>query len=104
MNTPTQPTNHHALLKAPLFELGRILATPGVLEHLDHQEINVQPYLLRHVTGDFGELCADDIRENVIAIEYGFRILSAYMIAGRKIWCITEADRSCTTILFPEEY
>ena len=90
--------------KRPLFRLGQILSTPGVLEHLDHHGVNAQPYLERHITGDFGDVCADDARENLFAIEQGFRILSVYTIAGRKVWCITEADRSCTTLLFPEEY
>lgn len=108
MSNPSQSSDKRALLdvrrKRPLFLLGQILSTPGVLEHLDHYGVNAQPYLERHITGDFGDVCADDVRENIFAIEHGFRILSAYMIAGRKVWCITEADRSCTTLLFPEEY
>ena len=88
----------------PLFSLGQIVATPALLRHFDQHRIDARHYLKRHVTGDFGNLDDEDKAENIFAIEHGFRILSAYMIAGRKVWCITEADRSCTTLLFPEEY
>ena len=108
MSNPFQPSKNRKASevqrKRPLFRLGQILSTPGVLEHLNHQGVSAQPYLERHITGDFGDVCADDARENLFAIEQGFRILSAYTIAERKVWCITEADRSCTTLLFPEEY
>jgi hypothetical protein len=59
----------------------------------------------RHVTGDWGELGEEDKKENELSLKEGFRLLSAYEAEGLpKIWIITEADRSATTILFPEEY
>ena len=64
----------------------------------------MQSYLSRHVCGDWGEICADDKAENQLSIKQGFRILSAYTIAGELVWIITEADRSATTLLFPSEY
>jgi hypothetical protein len=61
--------------------------------------------LLRHVVGDWGEVGAADWRANDRAIRDGDRILSAYTLkTGVRIWVITEADRSVTTILLPEEY
>lgn len=60
--------------------------------------------LTRHASGDWGIVSKEDADENVLSVENGYRILSAYMVADRKIWVITEADRSTTTFLFPEEY
>ena len=61
-------------------------------------------YLLRHQCGDWGEVPPEDAAENEFATSHGLRILSAYVIAGARIWIITEADRSATTLLFPSEY
>lgn len=61
--------------------------------------------LSRHVTGDWGEVPDEDKKENELSVEKGFRILSSYELAtGEKVWLITEADRSATTILRPDEY
>jgi hypothetical protein len=61
--------------------------------------------LQRHLTGDWGELDEDDHRENELSLERGWRILSCYRLRnGTRIWIITEADRSVTTFLLPEEY
>lgn len=90
---------------AARFPLGRTVATPGALEALIGARETPLPYLMRHVAGDWGELDQDDKAENESAIENGLRILSAYRLSdGTKIWVITEADRSATTILLPEEY
>ena len=62
-------------------------------------------YLVRHMRGDWGEVDAQDAKENDLSVERGFRILSAYSLKnGVTIWIITEADRSSTCILLPEEY
>jgi len=63
-------------------------------------------FLSRHVSGDWGDLCDDDRRENDLSVMEGFRILSAYRLprTGVKLWIITEADRSATTFLLPSEY
>ena len=85
----------------PLFSLGRLLATPGALD----LGINFFPYILRHQTGDWGNLCDDDKQANETAVREGYRIFSAYHpIPDTKIWIITEFDRSATTILLPSEY
>ena len=61
-------------------------------------------YLARHRCGDWGEVGAQDRRENELSLKHGWRILSSYSVGERCIWVITEADRSLTTILLPEEY
>ena len=60
--------------------------------------------LRRHGAGDWGNLCAADKAQNNRALKEGTRLLSAYELAGSKVWIITEADRSYTTVLLPEEY
>ena len=87
------------------FRCGRLYATPGALEAFDKAGDDLTRYLAKHLTGDWGELSADDERANEEAITEGSRILSSYRLAdGMKVWIITEADRSSTTILLPSEY
>jgi len=91
--------------KHPLFDLGQTVATPGALEALREAEEDPISYLVRHVTGDWGDLPEEDIQENQFSLEHGLRIFSAYHLnAGTKIYVITEYDRSVTTILLAEEY
>ena len=88
-----------------LFPLGQIVATPGVLAALEQASQGAHEFLTRHVSGDWGELDADDRRENELSLREGFRLLSAYRLTtGEKMWIITEADRSATTLLLPSEY
>ena len=61
-------------------------------------------YLFRHASGDWGEVCEHDRRENERSLENGWRVLSAYPVGKQKVWIITEADRFVTTLLLPEEY
>jgi hypothetical protein len=90
---------------AARFPLGRTLITPGALDALEGAGQTPADFLRRHVSGDWGELSDGDRRENELSIKEGFRLLSAYQTArGDKIWVITEADRSVTTILLPSEY
>jgi len=89
----------------PLFPLGRVVGTPGAVEAL--QEIGTDPSELldRHVTGDFGDICEQDLGLNEAAIQDGSRIFSVYKVTGDlTIWIITEADRSSTCLMLPEEY
>ena len=90
--------------KQPLFPLGQIVATPGVLDHLTRHSINVLPFIDRHVRGDWGNVDPEDAQENDFSVQNGFRVLSAYDIAGERVWIITEADRSVSTLLFSSEY
>lgn len=92
-------------MKRPRFSLGRVVATPGALEALAGAGHEPAEFLDRHIQGDWGELTDDDRAENELSVKEGFRILSAYHLKdGTKIWIITEADRSSTTVLLPEEY
>jgi hypothetical protein len=87
------------------FPLGRVVATPGALAALDRTGDTPTAFLRRHVSGDWGELDAHDREENELSLMGGFRLLSAYtLFDGTRIWVITEADRSSTCILLPEEY
>lgn len=89
----------------PKFTLGQLVATPGALAAVEQSGDNLGSFIRRHVQGDWGELCADDIRENEFSLQNGLRLLSAYRLKdGTKIWIITDADRSVTTVLLPEEY
>ena len=86
-----------------LFPLGRVLVTPGAQEVVSGDELAVM--LSRHAKGDWGEVPEDDKQENEQSLLNGWRLLSAYTADnGEKIWLITEADRSATTILLPSEY
>ena len=88
-----------------VFPLGQIVATPGALEVLEASHQNPAEFLARHARGDWGELGADDIAENEFSLKNGFRLLSSYSTAtGQKLWVITEADRTLTTLLLPDEH
>ncbi len=84
--------------------LGRVLATPGALRALSEAGEDPMRLLARHATGDWGDLDGHDRRENGRSLKNGWRVLSSYPVGDGKVWVITEADRSCTTILLPEEY
>lgn len=88
------------------FALGQVVATPGVLTAFERTPtVRVADYLHRHLTGDWGELDAADRAENELSLREGFRLLSAYDLPdGTRFWIITEADRSATTLLLPNEY
>jgi hypothetical protein len=64
--------------RKPLFDLGQVVATPGALAALEKAGQNAMDFLSRHVTGDWGELCEDDRKENALSVKRGFRILSNY--------------------------
>lgn len=93
------------------FALGQIVATRGVVEAVPGPR--AFEALLRHMRGDWGNVCDEDAAANDRALEEGGRILSAYAIDPDKpckgyganvFWIITEGDRSATTLLLPEEY
>jgi hypothetical protein len=91
------------ILGDPQFELGDIALTKGAAE-MAHNGLLVDLYLDRHWRGDWGDLDQEDVEANEQAIVHGDRVLSAYNTALGRIWIITEADRSSTTILTPDEY
>lgn len=87
------------------FPLGRVVATLGALRALEKAEQLPAEFLDRYAHGDWGELDAEDKQENEFSVAHGLRILSAYTTSvGDRIWVLTEANRSATTILLPSEY
>ncbi len=87
------------------FPLGRIVATPAALELIQGEGREPMEFVDRHVHGDFGDLDEHDRRANEAALVNGSRILSSYVVVGdERVWCLTEADRSATTILLPSDY
>lgn len=94
-----QPTNFNIC-----FPLGQLVATPGALDLLDRTGENAYELLQRHQGGDWGDVSPDDAIENEKSTMNGCRIISSYQLGDERIWIITEADRSFTTLLLPEEY
>jgi len=89
----------------PEFSLGRLVATPGALAAIEQSGQTPDDFLHRHAAGDWGEVPTEDARANEDALATGARLLSSYRTSrGTRIWIITEADRSATTLLLPEEY
>jgi len=87
------------------FHPGHIVATPGALEALEQAGDHPAAFLRRHINGDWGDLSDEDRTENEYSLGRELRLLSAYTLSdGTKIWIITEADRSSTTLLLPSEY
>ena len=97
------PTKVEALKRKPLFSLGNLLITVKALRAIPEADVNAA--LKRHVRGDWGDIGEEDRSENDKALEIGARLFSAYVSSKkRKFWIITEADRSQTTVVMPEEY
>ena len=104
-------TNTHASAR---FELGQLCNTSGAQEVLQRYQVNPFELIGRHVRGDWGDVCQEDAQTNEEALRVGARIFSVYVLpppagdnetlAPAKVWLITEADRSVTTLLLPEEY
>jgi hypothetical protein len=88
------------------FKPGRMLMSRGIAALIsDHGSARiVRRCLDRHLSGDWGEMCEEDLRANEEALREGARLFSSYQTELGKIWVITEADRAATTILLPEEY
>ncbi len=90
---------------AEQLQLGQVVATPGALTAFEESGEQPGDFLRRRACGDWGDLCDEDRKENEFSLLHGFRLLSSYTLSsGTKIWVITEADRSSTTLLLPEEY
>ena len=79
------------------------MSTPHALNAIASEEIQLA--LRRHFSGDWGDCDPDDKEANDLALQDGTRLFSVYhSAAGIKFWIITEADRSATTVLLPEDY
>lgn len=88
---------------SPKFPLGQVVITRNALDTLNAEDVHNA--LARHAGGDWGGVCEQDAKENELSLKEGFRLFSVYHDAnGAKFWIITEADRSATTVLLPEDY
>lgn len=89
-----------------LFKLGEVVATPGALKAIEENNLDTWSLLQRHVNGDWGNVPEEDKLENKLSVENGYRVMSSYPLkgSGKNIWIITEADRSSTCLLLPDEY
>jgi hypothetical protein len=92
----------------PRFQTGQVVATPGALRMLEQAGVSAMTLLARHVNGDWGDLCQDDRDANEQAVSHGGRVFSSYEVGvglnATKVWVITEADRTSSCFLLPEEY
>jgi hypothetical protein len=89
-------------LVAGRFPLGQLAITRAAAGRLTPEEIAAG--IVRHARGDWGDIGVEDATENELALREGFRLLSAYGRGDRRFWVITEADRSATTVLLPDDY
>ena len=103
MSTTTTQTGHSQTHRLRLL-LGHVVATPGALDVVRSHGLDVVGLLHRHRSGDWGAVSTHDARANDHAVAHDGRVLSAYETPGGRIWIITEADRSATTVLLPSEY
>jgi hypothetical protein len=95
--------NNHSPKDNGKFPLGQVVATAHAAHSIPPDEVLAA--LSRHVRGDWGNVSEEDRKENELSLRQGFRLLSVYHTqAGLKFWIITEADRSVTTVLLPEDY
>lgn len=90
----------------PLFPLGHLVATPGAIDALAATGQTPTEFQHRHQCGDYGCVNDEDKKANDDGVRCGERVFSAYMLNDdeTKVWCITEADRSSTCLLLPDEY
>ena len=98
---------HHSCTDStgPRFPLDRLAITPAAQAALDAADISGVLLLARHLHGDYGEISEHDRLQNELAVLLGLRVLSSYALPdGKKVWIITEADRSATTILLSDDY
>ena len=89
-----------------LFNMGQVVATRGAIRAMQENKIDALSLLQRHVNGDWGCVPEEDKLENQRSLENGYRVMSSYPLndRGEKLWIITEADRSSTCLLLPDEY
>ena len=113
MNTPPETLPASSLanpskLGHARFPLGQLAATPGVLELLDRYQVSLFDLLARHASGDWGDVGAEDAHANEQALIHGNRLLSCYTLVpgdpDTRVWAISEANRSVTTLMMPSEY
>jgi hypothetical protein len=95
--TPNTPPD-----ESPRFSLGQVVMTPNAARRIPWETL--KDGLRRHAAGDWGDVCPEDAEENELSLREGFRLRSVYGTGEHRFWIITEADRSVTTVLMPEDY
>ena len=103
-DNPSMAPNNPDLSPAPRFPLGNLYATSALTRWAEKYSIDLSSYIRRHHFGDWGDLCNEDKQANEDALKRGGRLFSYYLVAGKKVYAITEANRSMTTMLFADEY
>jgi hypothetical protein len=94
----------------PLFQPGRVVATPGAVDELHRAGQSIWSLVARHIAGDWGGVDEEDAQANIAAVRDRSRVLSSYLLTtGVTLWVITEAEndrgqRASTCVLLPEEY
>lgn len=97
--------NSTAPFRRPRLPLGRLLATPAAVDAIQSAGASIFALVNRHARGDWGDLPEADREQNDLSVVAGRRVLSCYPLGDeQKVWIITEADRSTTTLLLPDEY
>lgn len=97
-------TQQGTFTRGPLFDLGGVVATPAAIDFCEVNSVHPLTLVRRHCHGDFGDMDREDIATNTQAIKSGARVFSSYQVGTSKVWVITEADRSSTCVLLPDEY
>ena len=87
-----------------LFELGQVVITRAALTFCEVNDVDAVALVRRHAGGDWGDLDHEDVNANVAAVRHDLRVFSSYKLPAGKVWVITEADRSSTCVLLPEDY
>jgi hypothetical protein len=90
------------MTRAVRFPLGQVAITANASLQLSTEAVFAA--LSRHASGDWGDMCPEDTLANDTALDHGGRLFSAYGQGADRFWVITEADRSVTTVLLPEDY
>jgi len=86
------------------FPLGNIVSTPAALSLINAHNLSPFHFLTLHQGGQWGIVPPDDARENELALISGGQLLSVYLVGKERLWVITDADRSITTLLLPDDY
>lgn len=96
----------NTLPNQPLFSLGQVVVTQGIsaLLAIAGNTTDLRLLIAQHIKGQWGGVSDGDKQSNEQALMQGGRLMSAYQLADERIWIITEADRSATTVLLPSEY
>lgn len=81
-----------------------MVITRAALTFCEYNDVDAAALVLRHACGDWGDLDREDVAANVAAVRHDLRVFSSYKFPAGKVWVITEADRSSTCVLLPEDY